>query len=71
MNGQNGALEIGTSVRVLVPSDHPEDPVGTVVMFLNDDAAGGKGGVVVQFPLAGAEVHNRSHLEIVTAEEPA
>ncbi len=61
-------LRIGTRVRVKGPTDHPEDPVGTVVMLLNDSPHNQtQGGVVVRFPTAGTEVHARSELEEMPA----
>jgi hypothetical protein len=62
-----GRLKIGAKVRVAVPTDHPEDPIGAVVMFLNDNPSGA-GGVLVQFPRAGAEVHRAEDLEVVPTE---
>jgi hypothetical protein len=66
MDNSEGQLVIGSQVRVKVPTDHPEDPVGTVVMILNDNPRpGDRGGVLVQFASAGAEVHSEADLEVV------
>ncbi|MDI3406275.1 hypothetical protein [Streptomyces cavernicola] len=43
-------------VTPLVPTDHPEDVVGEVVMITAN------GGVMVKFPLAGAEVYSPEEL---------
>jgi hypothetical protein len=50
------AFEVGDRVCVIGETDHPEDPVGTVVMFL------AHGGIVVLFPLAGAEIYTAAEL---------
>lgn len=42
----------GDVVRLVGESDHPEDPVGTVVAELS------AGGFLVKFPSAGAEVRS-------------
>ena len=55
-------LRVGDRVRVLVETDHPEDEVGVVAMFLS------VGRVVVQFPTGGAEVHA---LEDLSPAEPS
>jgi hypothetical protein len=49
--GDGSYLRVGDRVGVVGETDHPEDPVGEVADFLAD------GGVLVVFPLAGAEVH--------------
>lgn len=46
----------GDRVTVTVETDHPEDLVGEVVMTTAD------GGVVVNFPHTGAEVHRPEDL---------
>jgi hypothetical protein len=50
---------VGDRVSAVGDTDHPEDPVGEVAEFLAD------GGVLVVFPLAGAEVHAPSGLRKV------
>lgn len=40
---------VGDRVRATGEHDHPEDPVGTVASFLD-------GGILLVFPLAGAEI---------------
>jgi hypothetical protein len=45
-----------------VPTDHPEDPVGEVVMITAN------GGVMVKFPLAGAEVYSPDELTRAPSE---
>lgn len=47
---------IGDRVTVTIDTDHPEDPLGEVVMKTAD------GAVVVNFPHAGAEVHRPQDL---------
>ena len=47
---------VGDRVTVTVPTDHPEDPVGEVVMLTTF------GEVVVKFPKAGTEIHPPNHL---------
>ncbi len=54
-------MRVGDRVRVAGECDHPEDPVGTVVSAL------AAGGLLVVFPLAGAEVHAPSDLRRVGA----
>ncbi|EKX67562.1 hypothetical protein Sipo8835_00300 [Streptomyces ipomoeae] len=46
----------GDVVTPKVPTDHPEDPVGEVVMAASD------GGVLVVFPLAGHEIYHPDDL---------
>lgn len=61
MTGAEGrdGFEVGDRVRIAGETDHPEEPVGTVEYFLAD------GGIVVVFPLAGAEVWPPSELRRV------
>jgi hypothetical protein len=70
MDGTHGSLRVGSRVKLKVPSGHPEDPVGVVMMFLADNPQPGeRGGVLAQFTSAGAEVHAESDLEIVAEVE--
>jgi hypothetical protein len=50
-----GGFTVGDRVRVTGETDHPEDPVGTVVGFFD-------GEVYVQFPRAGGEMWSASEL---------
>lgn len=52
----------GDLVAPVVPTDHPEDPVGEVVMITAN------GGVLVTFPLAGAEVYSPDELTRAPSE---
>ncbi|MEU6657848.1 hypothetical protein [Streptomyces sp. NPDC046821] len=52
----------GDKVIPVVPTDHPEDPVGEVVMITAN------GGVMVNFPLAGAEVYSPDELARAPSE---
>lgn len=52
----------GDRVTPVVPTDHPEDPVGEVVMITAN------GGVMVKFPLAGAEVYSPDELTRAPSE---
>jgi hypothetical protein len=60
-DGEDDGVRVGDRVRVAGECDHPEDPVGTVVSAL------AAGGLLVVFPLAGAEVHAPSDLRRVGA----
>ncbi|MCY0927914.1 hypothetical protein OTB20_17180 [Streptomyces sp. H27-H1] len=53
---------IGDRVTLTTATDHPEDPVGEVVMKTAD------GGIVALFPQAGAEVHRPE--DLAPAPEP-
>jgi hypothetical protein len=53
----------GDKVTPAVPTDHPEDPVGEVVMITAN------GGVMVKFPLAGAEVYSPEELTRAPSED--
>ncbi|MFK0174205.1 hypothetical protein ACIQU5_36140 [Streptomyces sp. NPDC090306] len=52
----------GDKVTPVVPTDHPEDLVGEVVMITAN------GGVMVKFPLAGAEVYPSDELTRAPSE---
>lgn len=59
-------MKIGSRVRVKGSTEHPEDPVGIVVMFLNDSPHNPtQDGVVVRFPNTGAEIYSPDELEEV------
>jgi hypothetical protein len=53
----------GDKVTPVVPTDHPEDVVGEVVMITAN------GSVMVQFPLAGAEMYPPDELAPAPVEK--
>ncbi|MEV5982816.1 hypothetical protein [Streptomyces sp. NPDC052114] len=57
---------VGDRVAAAVETDHPEDPIGEVVMITAD------GGIVVNFPQAGAEIYGPDELVAAPAngDEP-
>ncbi|MCX3063770.1 hypothetical protein [Streptomyces beihaiensis] len=54
----------GDRVRPKEATDHPEDPVGTVMVRIST------GELLVDFPLAGGEMYLDEELDLVEPEPP-